>query len=801
MLKKIFLSVLIIISLVNAQTIQDLIQPINLTQDQTTKVLISDIFYADNYDAKFSSSKNIDVRYDISSMELSLTPKKDFSGMELISFRYNDETYQIPVKLVKSQKYLFTYKPQPGEKEVSLFGQFNSWDRHNLPMKDTNGDGVLEVEIPLDPGRYEYKFYVDGREVVDPANPDKVPNGMGDFNSLRIIEESANDKMFLHVLESEKTNDGLKLKFYFSQGDGKPENADRSNIVNKESLIVLFDNKLFPKDLIKINGREITLTVKGKMLVGNHTVRIAVNRMGRNSNIQTVQLQNGVVAGNSDVHTLNDNIIYSMMIDRFSNGDKSNDNPIVHDSLFTPANYQGGDLQGIINKLEEGYFDKLGVNAFWISPIVDNTNNAYREYPAPHRWYTGYHGYWPVSSTKVEEHFGDMNLVKKLIDIAHKKDSKVFLDYVAHHVHQEHWMWKDHRDWFGTYNLPNGRLNLRLWDEYRLTTWFEPYMPSFDYVGSYEALEFMTDNAVWWLKVTDADGFRHDAVKHVPNEFWRLLTKKIKEEISVPKKKEIYQIGESFGGIDMIASYVNNGQLSAQFNFNLYDVAIPTFLDEKASFKLLDYQMQKSFQVFGYNNLMGNIMDSHDKIRYMAYADGDLAINDGRASEIAWNNPPKVDHPSSYDKLKLHLAYILTIPGIPIIYYGDEIGMTGAADPDNRRMMRFDNDLNQYEKQTLEDVSKLIHIRKENSALRYGDFLTLQADENVYAYLRSDMNERVLTVINKNPNEQKIEFTLPAMYKVIIAKDLVSGKEYDVKNNKISLTVDGTKYLILKLKK
>lgn len=794
MLKKIFLSVLIIFSLSNAQSIQDSIQPINLIQDQTTTVLISDIFNADNYDVEFSSSKNVDVKYDKSSMELSLTPKKDFSGMELISFKLNGEVYEIPAKLTKSQKYLFTYKPQSNEKEISLFGQFNSWDRHNLPMKDSNGDGVLEIEIPLDPGRYEYKFFVDGREVVDPANPVKVSNGMGDFNSLRIIEESAKDKMFLHILGYEKIKDGLKLKFYF-------ENVDRSNIIKKESLVALFDNKLFPSELININGREITLTAKAKMLVGNHTVRIAVNRMGRNSNIQTVQLQNGVIAGNSGVHTLNDNIIYSMMIDRFNNGDKSNDNPIDHDSLFAPANYQGGDLQGIINKMEEGYFDKLGVNAFWISPIVDNTNNAYREYPAPHRWYTGYHGYWPVSSTKVEEHFGDMNLVKKLIDIAHRKDSKVFLDYVAHHVHQEHWMWKDHRDWFGTYNLPNGRLNLRLWDEYRLTTWFEPYMPSFDFVSSYEALEFMTDNAVWWLKVTGADGFRHDAVKHVPNEFWRLLTKKIKDEISVPKKKEIYQIGESFGGIDMIASYVNNGQLNAQFNFNLYDVAVPTFLDEKASFKLLDYQMQKSFQVFGYNNLMGNIMDSHDKIRYMAYADGDLAINDGRASEFAWNNPPKVDDVKSYDKLKLHLAYLLTTPGTPIIYYGDEIGMTGASDPDNRRMMRFDDELNQNENQTFNDVSKLIHIRKENSALRYGDFLTLQADENIYAYLRSDMNERILVVVNKNSNRQKVEFTLPGFYKHNKATDLVGGKQFEVNNNKILLEVSGIKYLILKLEK
>ena len=167
--------------------------------------------------------------------------------------------------------------------------------------------------------------------------------------------------------------------------------------------------------------------------------------------------------------------------------------------------------------------------------------------------------------------------------------------------------------------------------------------------------------------------------------------------------------------------------------------------------------MQKTFQVYGVNHMMGNLVSSHDKIRYMAYADGDLEISDGRASEFAWTNPPQVDHPSSYDKLKLHLAFILTIPGVPVIYYGDEIGMTGASDPDNRRMMRFDEELNEYEKETFRDVSKLVHIRKNHPALRYGDFLTLQADKNIYAYLRSDMTERILTIINKNPNEKNFK--------------------------------------------
>jgi len=793
MIKKILLFFIFSALSIYSQTINDLIQPINLYQNQTTKVLISDLFYSEDYSVEFLSNANVDVGYDAASKEVSLTPKNTFSGIGLVSFKLNNETYEIPVKLIQSKTYKFSYKRSEADKQVNLFGQFNSWDRQNLPMKDTNGDGVLETEIPLDPGRYEYKFYVDGKELVDPANPVIVSNGMGDFNSVRVIEEAAAEKLFLHVLGTESSADDIKLKFYL-------ESLDKSLKVGKEEIIALIDNQKLPADQISINGNEITLIIKGKNRFGTNTIRAAVNRLGKSTNIQTVQINNGRIAGTNDKKTLNDQIIYCLMIDRFNDGDPSNDIPVVHDSLFPQANYQGGDLQGIINKIEDGYFNSLGVNTFWISPIVDNTDNAYREYPAPNRYYTGYHGYWPVSATKVEEKFGDMKLARKLVETAHNNGMNVLLDYVAHHVHQEHWMWKDHRDWFGTYELPNGRLNLRLWDEYRLTTWFEPYMPSFDFASSYEALEFMTDNAVWWLKVTGADGFRHDAVKHVPNEFWRMLTKKVKSEVEIPYRKKVYQIGESFGGIDMIASYVNNGQLNAQFNFNLYDVAIPTFLDEKASFKLLDYQMQKSFQVFGYNNLMGNIIDSHDKIRYMAYADGDLELNDGRASDFAWNNPPKVDNPSSYDKLKLHLAYLLTIPGVPIIYYGDEIGMTGASDPDNRRMMRFGDYLNEYEKQTLNEVSKLVHIRKDHPALRYGDFLTLQADENVYAYLRSDMNERILTIINKSSNQQNLEYILPAMYNLSKAKDIISGKEFEIMNSKINLNVDGIGYMIIELK-
>lgn len=793
-MKNLFAALLIIFFSTNSftQTINDLIQPINLNEEGETKVIISDLYYAEDYNVKFDANEFVTIFYNSRKGEITFLPRENFKGLSLVSFSWKGNAYQIPVALRKSKKYLFSYKPEKPSSSINLFGQFNSWNRQSLPMADEDGDGTYETSINLEPGRYEYKYFVDGEELVDHANPIKVPNGMGDFNSIRVIEESSDEKVFLHTLGMNKKNDAVVLSYYY-------ESSSNQKDLSELNLVALFDNQMFPFENILIDEKKVGLILNGKLLLGEHTVRLTITDKGNISNTQTVRIKNGKIAGNSDQRYLEDQIIYSIMIDRFFDGDPKNNAPVVHDSLFAPANYQGGDLQGIITKMKEGYFDSLGINTFWISPIIDNTPNAYREYPAPHRYYTGYHGYWPTAWDKVEEHFGDMKLAKKLIKEAHKKEINTLLDFVSNHIHQENPLWKDHRDWFGIVDLPDGRKNLRLWDEYRLTTWFEPYMPSFDYVGSRAALEFMTDNAVWWLKETNADGFRHDAVKHVPNEFWRLLTQKLKKNIEVPKKKKLYQIGETFGGIDLISSYVNNGQLNSQFNFNIYDVAIPTFLSPEASFKLLDYEMQKTFKVYGDNHLMGNLVDSHDKIRYMAYADGDLEVNDGRASDFAWTNPPTVDHPSSYDKMKSHLAFILTIPGVPVIYYGAEFGMTGAADPDNRRMMRFGDDLNELEKQTLKEVRKLVGLRKNHSSLRHGDFLTLQADENIYAYLRSDMNERVLTIINKNSNEQNVTLNFPSLYNLNLATDLLKGTKVKIVNDSLTKSVSGFGYIILKL--
>ncbi len=775
------------------QGIKDIIKPLHLQAGKADTVLISDLFYSDNYDVSIIPGDNIKAVYNRESKTLAVKPDSKFEGFGLINFTLNDSFYAVPFysEIVQNHTFYLTLKDHP--ERVNLFASFNGWNRENLPMSNDKKKKNYSLTVPLEPGTYQYKFYVQGNEFIDPENPDSIPNGLGGYNSVITIPNPHPEESYLFVNGYEKTKDRITVSFSYY-------NSKYRSPVKRDEISALYNNSVLSGERISTAANKFLVTLDTAGLKGENVLRVAVNRNGLASNIQTLRFYDGEPEGKDNHRTEYDNIIYSIMIDRFNDGDSSNSIPVTDPNLTKKANYYGGDLQGIINKLDGGYFDSLGVNTLWLSPVVDNTDSAYREYPEPHRYYTGYHGYWPISSDKVEERFGNMNLLKELVKDAHKHDIHILIDYVANHVHEEHPFFKQHRNWFGHLELPDGKLNLRLWDEHRLTTWFEPYLPSFDYEGSQEALDTMTSNAVWWLQETNADGFRHDAVKHIPNEFWRTLTRKIKSEIVIPEKRNIFQIGETFGSYQLVNSYVNNGQLDAQFNFNLYDTAIPVFIDSSLSFKSLDDQIKKSFDVYGVNHLMGNIMDSHDKVRFMAYADGDISLNEGDAADIGWKNPPKVDNKSSYDKLKIYLSYLMTIPGIPIIDYGDEIGMTGAADPDNRRMMRFGSELADLENKTLQDISRLIKVRKENSALRYGDFYTLKADKNIYAFVRSDLNERILVVLNKSNTLTNTSLELPYTFKADSITDLISGIELPVRNYNVNIHMDPFGYSIFTLK-
>lgn len=761
--------------------IQDLIPLVHLKSGVADTLIIDDLYYAPTYDLQFEDHASIQVEWDAAHRKLILLPSEDFEGMTTLSFDYHGQMYSIPIIARNPPVYMFRYKPDRAVDKVNVFGMFNSWNRHDLPMTDEDGDGVYERTLILDPGRYEYRFFVDGREVVDPVNPQKVPNPFGEYNSLAVVKPRTPHSAFLHVMGNNQNGGRINLDFELETDD--PEFQLTTNHVT-----ALLNNECLVPSFTLIEGRRLTLSLPLEDLSGQVVVRVACSHRGITTGFQTVRLQEGTPANlRQESGDWQRAVIYSVMIDRFHDGDPENSDPIEHPELGEIANYYGGDLQGVIDKLDEGYFTDLGVNTLWLFPVLDNPDKAYREFKEPHRYYTGYHGYWPVHPTRIESRFGDLALFKTLVVKAHERGIRVLLDFVANHVHEDHPYYQQHPEWFGTLDLPDGRKNIHFWDEYRLTTWFDTFLPSFDFLGSPEALETMTDNAVWWLKETGIDGFRQDAVKHVPNTFWRTLTRKVKEKVELPSGRPIYQIGETFGGYDLVSSYVNNGQLNAQFNFQIYDVGQYVFLTPDASFRLLDMEMKKTFEVYGMHHLMGNLMDSHDKVRYMAQADGDVSLGDPLAEEKAWTDPPQVDHVSSYDKAKIYLAFVLTIPGVPVVYYGDEIGLTGAHDPDNRRPMRFGEDLSDVERQMRTDVSRWIALRRTHSALNYGDFLSLQADESIYAYVRSDMHERILVVLNKSERIHRVQLNMPEIYRLTHAKDLLTDETMVIAGDRIEL--------------
>lgn len=779
-------------TLVAKPTNEDLIKTINLTAGTKKVVLISDLFYAPNYkNVVLKGDNKVTPTFNSSTQEITLAADAGAEGFTVVSLTSSSKTYAIPVVINQPIYRTFNLRPSKKYAKLNLFGSFNSWNRDEFPMTDPDGDGVFSVTIPVEPGNYQYRFFADGVELTDPKAEDSTSNGFGGYNSLVLIKPKFPVENFAHLAGFETQGANRVFKFNYTKGLA---NADLS----AANVYVLVDNQII-NEAVKISGSQIHVTIKASLLQGKKYVRVVVEDRGQVAPMQSILTYNSKPYSNKDPFTWYDAIIYSIMVDRFFDGDVSINKPLAQDSLFPQANYRGGDFAGLSAKLNDGYFNRLGVNTVWLSPVYQAPNVAHREFPAPYRWFSGYHGYWPSNSTDVEEQFGTMKEFKEVVKLFHKKDIKVLLDVVANHVHESNEIYKKNPDWFGQYDLGNGRKNLRLWDEYRLTTWFETFLPKFDFQKSPAALNWMTENAIWWLKETGADGFRQDAVKHIPNEFWRTLTRKLHEKIPNPTGGKVYQIGETFGGYDLISSYVNNGQLSSQFNFNLYDTAIPVFTQSNGDFSILDKEMKRTFNVYGMLHEMGNVMDSHDKIRYAAYTDGDIPDDREAVRNLGWEKPPIVNNPTTFDKQELYLTYMLTIPGIPVIYYGSEFGMTGAEDPDNRRMMRFDSDLNPPEKALLDKVIKRIQLRKSEPALRYGDFFTLKADKDVYAYVRSNLDSRLVVALNKGAQPVSFTINLPDFYTAQGAVNVIDNSYVRIIGNKLEVSLPAYGNAIFKL--
>jgi len=457
-----------------------------------------------------------------------------------------------------------------------------------------------------------------------------------------------------------------------------------------------------------------------------------------------------------------EDVMYLIMPDRFANGDPANDEPAEargsHDRS-KPRAYHGGDLRGIREHLD--YLKELGVTTLWLTPIVKNGATE------------DYHGYGAVDLYAVEPHLGSLREYQELTAAAHQQGMKIVFDIVPNHMGPKHpWVSKAPLpDWFhgtaqrhmnssapvsgtfygGAENPGHDRFEAIV-DPHappRLSRsltegWFVGILPDMNTENPVVA-QYLLQNAVWWAESSGLDGFRVDTFPYVSRQFWARWHAGLRRIYP-----QLTTIGEVFHPDASVTSFFAGEQkrydgidtgVSTLFDYPMYFVLRDVLLDGAPAGRIADVLRHDS--LYPRSDALVTFFGNHDVARF-ASAPG-----------------------SSAAKLKLAFGLVLTLRGIPQLYYGDEIGMPGGGDPDNRRDFPggWREDANnafteagrtREQQEIYAYVQTLLHLHREHSALRSGRLWHLFSDEGSYVFMRETEEERVLVVFSNSPQAREL---------------------------------------------
>ena len=448
-------------------------------------------------------------------------------------------------------------------------------------------------------------------------------------------------------------------------------------------------------------------------------------------------------------------IVYQIMIDRFCDGDPDN-NYDLSDEINA---YQGGDLQGIINKLN--YIKELGVTAIWLSPVYQGI---------------GYHGYHITNFLRVDPHFGNKQLLKELITKAHQLDLKVILDFVPNHTSNQHRFFlaaqsdkeSPYYDWYNFINWPNEYEKFCGIDELPSVNTDNPEVRNY----------IIYEQALHWLLDYDVDGFRLDYAFGPSHDFWTEFRKVIKEY-----KPEAYIFGEVWESPREIKKF--EGELDGCFDFSIVWSFRELFIYESKSISEFIADLDYIDDYYDQEFILNRFLDNHDMDRFLWEAQGNK------------------------EKLKLAATCQFTLAGAQFIYYGTEVGLSQQepCSDDNTGKIIFDNSREfmlwgaEQDKSLYNFYQQLCKIRNNHQALITGERqdLVVEDQNKIWVYSKYNNQEELLIILNLSTVEQNIDLSIDKLKENKRDKlvDLLTSEQYQLTNRRLQLQLEPQQKLIL----
>jgi len=493
-------------------------------------------------------------------------------------------------------------------------------------------------------------------------------------------------------------------------------------------------------------------------------------------------------------------LIYLIMSDRFANGNPNNDN---NDKLTEKANRSnkdgrhGGDIEGIIKNLD--YIQSLGATAVWPTPLCEDNDER-----------GSYHTYGQSDVYKIDARFGTNEDYVRMSAELHKRGMKNIMDYVTNHWGYKHWMMSDLPTYDWIHQFPGyAQTNYRMAAQFDTNAskkdfdlcmdgWFVKSMPDLNQSNPL-VLNYLIQNAIWWIEYADLDGFRVDTYSYNDKTAIAKWTKSITDEypnFNIVGEVWMYDQAQMAywqkdSKIGAIQSF--NSNLPSVMDFTLQEaIANGVFNEDKQEWR---NGMVKVYENFNNDFLYPNInnllvfFENHDTNR----------LNE------AYKN--------DFKKYQIAMTLIATVRGIPQIYYGSEIGMAGdkgKGDGDIRRDFPggWNGDTNnafnkagrtEEQNKFYDFTAKLLNWRKTKDVIHFGKTTHYVPENNVYVYFRYNENESVMVVVNNNAEKQTFKTNRFAenIKNYLSGKDIFTETTFDLNND---ITIEGKSVMILELK-